>query len=61
MKQMLDNNVNVFDLIQTLENYAADPEYTKKFLAVTIGLFERYPQIFRSKEIWEHYKNNKKT
>ena len=61
MKQMLDNNVNVFDLIQTLENYAVDPEYTKKLLAVTIGLFERYPQIFRSKEIWEHYKNNKKT
>ena len=61
MKQMLDNNVNVFDFIQTLENYAVDPEYTKKLLAVTIGLFERYPQIFRSKEIWEHYKNNKKT
>ena len=61
MKQMLDNNVNVFDLIQTLENYAIDPEYTKKLLAVTLGLFERYPQIFRSKEIWEHYKNNKKT
>ena len=61
MKQMLDNNVNVFDLIQTLENYAVDPEYTKKLLAVTIGVFERYLQIFRSKEIWEHYKNNKKT
>ena len=61
MKQMLDNNVNVFDLIQTLENYAVDPEYTKKLLAVTIGLFEKYPQIFKSEEIWEYYKNNKKT
>jgi uncharacterized FlgJ-related protein len=61
MKQVLDDNVNVFDLIQTLENYAIDPEYTKKLLAVTLGLFEKYPQIFRSKEIWEYYKNNKKT
>jgi len=61
VKQVLDDNVNVFDLIQTLENYAIDPEYTKKLLAVTLGLFEKYPQIFRSKEIWEYYKNNKKT
>ena len=61
MKQVLDDNVNVFDLIQTLQNYAIDPEYTKKLLAVTLGLFEKYPQIFRSKEIWEYYKNNKKT
>ena len=61
MKQMLDNNVNVFDLIQTLENYAVDPEYTKKLLAVTLGLFEKYPEIFKSAEIWEYYKNNKKT
>ena len=61
VKQVLDDNVNVFDLIQTLENYAIDPEYTKKLLAVTLGLFEKYPQIFRSKEIWEHYKNNKNT
>jgi hypothetical protein len=51
----------VYDLIQTLENYAVDPEYTKKLLAVTLGLFEKYPQIFRSEEIWEYYKNNKKT
>ena len=61
VKQVLDDNVNVFDLIQTLENYAIDPEYTKKLLAVTLGLFEKYPQIFRSEEIWEYYKNNKKT
>jgi uncharacterized FlgJ-related protein len=61
MNQYMNDNVNVYDLIQTLENYAVDPEYTKKLLAVTLGLFEKYPQIFRSKEIWEYYKNNKKT
>ena len=61
LKQMLDNNVNVYDLIQTLDNYAVDPEYTKKLLAVTLGLFEKYPEIFKSKEIWDHYKNNKNT
>jgi Bax protein len=61
LKQMLDNNVNVYDLIQTLDNYAVDPEYTKKLLAVTLGLFKKYPEIFKSKEIWDHYKNNKST
>ena len=61
MTQYMNDNVNVYDLIQTLENYAVDPEYTKKLLAVTLGLFEKYPQIFRSKEIWEYYRNNKKT
>ena len=59
--QYMDDNVNVYELIQTLENYAVDPEYTKKLLAVTLGLFEKYPQIFRSKEIWEYYNNNKNT
>ncbi len=61
ISQYMDDNVNVYDLIQTLENYAVDPEYTKKLLAVTLGLFKKYPQIFRSEEIWEYYKNNKKT
>ena len=61
MTQYMNDNVNVYDLIQTLENYAVDPEYTKKLLAVTLGLFEKYPQIFKSKEIWEYYRNNKKT
>jgi hypothetical protein len=61
ISQYMNDNVNVYELIQTLENYAVDPEYTKKLLAVTLGLFEKYPQIFRSEEIWEYYKNNKKT
>ena len=61
IKQVLDDNVNVYDIIQTLENYAVDPEYTKKLLSVTLGLFKKYPEIFKSKEIWDHYKNNKST
>ena len=57
----VNDNVDVYQLIQTLENYAVDPEYTKKLLAVTLGLFEKYPHLFKSEEIWEYYKNNKNT
>ena len=61
MSQYMNDNVNVYEIIETLKNYAVDPEYTKKLLAVTLGLFEKYPEIFKSAEIWEYYKNNKKT
>jgi len=61
IKQYMSDDVNIFELIETLENYAEDPKYTKKLLAVTLGLFEKYPQIFKSKEIWDYYNNNKKT
>jgi len=61
VKQYMSDDVNIFELIETLDNYAVDPEYTKKLLAVTLGLFEKYPQIFKSKEIWDYYNNNKKT
>ena len=61
VKQYMSDDVNIFELIDTLDNYAVDPEYTKKLLAVTLGLFEKYPQIFKSKEIWDYYKNNKNT
>ena len=61
LQQYITDNVDVFQIIETLENYAIDPEYRQKLLAVTLGLFEKYPQIFRSKEIWEYYRNNKKT
>jgi len=60
IKQYMSDDVNIFELIETLENYAVDPKYTKKLLAVTLGLFEKYPQIFKSKEIWDYYNNNKK-
>ena len=60
VKQYMSDDVNIFELIETLDNYAVDPEYTKKLLAVALGLFEKYPQIFKSKEIWDYYNNNKK-
>jgi len=61
LKQYVEDNVDIYKVIHSLKNYAVDPEYTKKLLAVTLGLFETYPQIFKSDEIWNHYKNNKKT
>tara|TARA_R100001244_G_C5127120_1_gene124893 strand:- start:46 stop:627 length:582 start_codon:yes stop_codon:yes gene_type:complete len=61
IKQFIDDNVKVNDVIESLENYAIDPEYTEKLLMVTLGLFQKYPYIFRSDEIWKYYNNNKKT
>jgi len=61
LQQYISDNVDVFLIIDTLENYAIDPEYTEKLRAVTIGLFKKYPDIFRSKEILDHYNNNKAT
>ena len=61
IKQVLDDNVNVPEVISSLKNYAVDPEYVDKLLFVTLGLFRKYPHIFKSQEISEYYKNNKKT
>ena len=61
LKQVLDDNVDVPEVIKTLKNYAVDPEYVDKLLFVTLGLFRKYPHIFKSQEISEYYKNNKKT
>tara|TARA_R110000824_G_scaffold61978_3_gene164422 strand:- start:643 stop:1224 length:582 start_codon:yes stop_codon:yes gene_type:complete len=61
IKQVLDDNVNVPEVIRSLKNYAVDPEYVDKLLFVTLGLFRKYPHIFKSQEISEYYKNNKKT
>ena len=61
LKQVLDDNVDVPEVIKTLKNYAVDPEYVDKLLFVTLGLFRKYPHIFKSHEISEYYRNNKKT
>tara|TARA_R110000751_G_scaffold64533_1_gene132555 strand:+ start:89 stop:670 length:582 start_codon:yes stop_codon:yes gene_type:complete len=61
LKQYIDDNVDVRAVVKSLKNYAVDPEYTKKLLMVTLGLFEKYPHIFKSDEIWKYYNNNKKT
>jgi len=61
VKQYMTDNVDVRDVVKSLKNYAVDPKYTEKLLMVTLGLFEKYPHIFKSAEIWEYFKNNKKT
>lgn len=61
LQQYISDSVDVFLLIESLENYAIDPEYTEKLRAITIGLFKKYPDIFKSKEILNHYNNNKAT
>ena len=61
LQQYISDNVDVFLIIESLENYAIDPEYTEKLRAVTIGLFKKYPDIFKSKEILDFYNNNKAT
>ena len=61
IKQYMNDNVDVRIVIESLKNYAVDPEYTQKLLMVTLGLFEKYPHIFKSDEIWKYFKNNKKT
>ena len=61
VKQYMDDNVDVRAVVKSLKNYAVDTKYTEKLLLVTLGLFEKYPHIFKSDEIWEYYRNNKKT
>ena len=61
LQQYITDNVDVFLIIETLKNYAIDPEYTEKLRAVTLGLFQKYPDIFKSKEIWQYHNNNKAT
>ena len=60
LKQYVEDNVDIYKVIHSLKNYAVDPEYINKLLTVTLGLFEKYPEIFKSKEIWDYYSNNKK-
>ena len=60
LKQYVENKVDIYRVIHSLKNYAVDPEYINKLLTVTLDLFEEYPEIFKSKEIWDYYNNNKK-
>ena len=50
VKQYMSDDVNIFELIETLDNYAVDPEYTKKLLAVTLGLFENTLKFLNQKK-----------
>ena len=59
--QYMTGEVDIHKVINSLKNYAVDPQYVNKLTVVTMGLFKKYPHIFKSKEIWEYYNNNKKT
>ena len=61
LQQYISDNVDVFLIIETLKNYAIDPEYTEKLRTITLGLFQKYPDIFKSEEIWQYHNNNKAT
>ena len=39
LQQYITDNVDVFLIIETLKNYAIDPEYTEKLRTITLGLF----------------------
>ena len=46
LEQYMSGNVEINKVIRSLKNYAVDPKYVDKLLAVTLGLFEKYPHIF---------------
>ena len=45
--QVLEGEVNVFEIIDTLDSYAKDPKYQAKLKDVVISLLEDYPLIFK--------------
>jgi Bax protein len=45
--QVLTEEVNVFEIIDTLDSYAKDPKYQVKLKDVVTSLLEDYPLIFK--------------
>ena len=45
--QVLTEEVNIFEIIDTLDSYAKDPKYQAKLKDVVISLLEDYPLIFK--------------
>jgi len=45
--QVLEGEVNVFEIIDTLDSYAKDPKYQAKLKDVVTSLLEDYPLIFK--------------
>ena len=45
--QVLEGEVNVFEIIDTLDSYAKDPKYQAKLKDVVTSLLEDYPLIFQ--------------
>ena len=45
-KQVITEEVDIFEVIQSLDSYAIDPKYTAKLKDIVISLLEDYPEIF---------------
>ena len=45
--QVLEGEVNIFEVIDTLDSYAKDPKYQAKLKDVVTSLLEDYPLIFK--------------
>tara|TARA_R100001594_G_scaffold7561_4_gene20362 strand:+ start:1976 stop:2566 length:591 start_codon:yes stop_codon:yes gene_type:complete len=56
-KQVVTNQVQLNDIIDTLEPYAADPLYTKKLTSMTMQLMVDYPDIFGVDELLNQFNN----
>ena len=54
-KQVVTNHVQLMDIINTLEPYAADPLYTKKLTSMTMQLLIDYPDIFGVDELFNEF------
>ena len=54
-KQIVNNNVQLMDVIDTLTPYAEDPFYTQKLTGVAIKLLIEYQDIFKVDEIMDKF------
>ena len=46
MKQVIMGEVDIFEVIGTLDSYAIDPKYTRKVKDIVLSLFKDYPLLF---------------
>ena len=54
MKQVIQGEVDVFALVNTLDSYAKDPLYKSKLKDVILSLLKNYPLLFRMDEVLAH-------
>ena len=59
-KQIVTNDVQLIDIINTLAPYASDPLYTQKLTRMTMQLLIEYQDIFKVDEIMDKFNKLKK-
>ena len=57
-KQIVTNDVQLMDVINTLAPYAKDPLYTQKLTSMTMQLLIEYQDIFKVDEIMDKFKKS---